>query len=209
MVVTREWKLTPFQVRSDAQSVTVLTEALQVAVNRQSGAVEFLDSTGRPLLREPAGGGKAMTATTIGGTPSYIVGQTFVSPADEALFGLGQFQDGLWNWRGIPLELRQLNTQISLPVLISSKGFGLFWDNASITDFNSPGTAVSLVPEGGPAASDAHGPTATEQLTASKDGAGGKGAFRGTFVTGKAGEYVFCTRDGDRRGENSIRLDGA
>ena len=39
----------------------------------------------------------------------------FQSPRDEALFGLGQFQDGYTNVRGLSRRLTQVNTQISLP----------------------------------------------------------------------------------------------
>ena len=44
----------------------------------------------------------------------------FDSPKDECLFGLGQFQDGYSNVRGLSRRLTQVNTQISLPMLISS-----------------------------------------------------------------------------------------
>jgi alpha-D-xyloside xylohydrolase len=49
---------------------------------------------------------------------------TFLSPKDECQFGLGQFQDGYSNVRGLSRRLTQVNTQISLPMLISSKGYG-------------------------------------------------------------------------------------
>ena len=138
------------------------------------------------------------------------VGQSFESPADEKLFGLGQFQDGLWNWRGIPLELRQLNTQIDVPVLISSKGYGLLWDNASRTDFNLPGEQVPISTDQPAPAGAGQGPTATEQLAAAaaKPQPAGSQVRRGTFTTGAAGDYVFCTRDGDRRTDIAIHVDG-
>ena len=61
---------------------------------------------------------------------------TFDSPKDEYLFGLGQFQDGYSNVRGLCRRLTQVNTQISIPMLISSKGYGILWNNYGLTDFN-------------------------------------------------------------------------
>ena len=69
----------------------------------------------------------------------------FASPKDEYLFGLGQFQDGYSNVRGLSRRLTQVNTQISLPMLISSKGYGILWNNYGLTDFNPCSQSVALV----------------------------------------------------------------
>ena len=55
----------------------------------------------------------------------------FSSPQDECLFGLGQFQDGFSNVRGLSRRLTQVNTQISIPMLLSSKARrSSFWQLA-------------------------------------------------------------------------------
>jgi len=51
---------------------------------------------------------------------------------DEKLFGMGQYQNGLLNLKGCMLELAQKNTQISVPFLLSSAGYGFLWNNPSI-----------------------------------------------------------------------------
>ena len=68
----------------------------------------------------------------------------FDSPKDECLFGLGQFQDGYSNVRGLSRRLTQVNTQISIPMLISSKGYGILWNNYGLTEFNPCGHQVVL-----------------------------------------------------------------
>ena len=60
----------------------------------------------------------------------------FHSEKDERLYGLGQFQDGFSNIRGLSRRLTQVNTQISIPMLLSSKGYGLLWNNYGLVDFN-------------------------------------------------------------------------
>ncbi|UPS44865.1 DUF5110 domain-containing protein [Prevotella sp. E15-22] len=60
----------------------------------------------------------------------------FLSDKDEHLYGLGQFQDGYSNLRGLSRRLTQVNTQISIPMLLSSKGYGVLWNNYGLVDFN-------------------------------------------------------------------------
>ena len=74
---------------------------------------------------------------------------TFDSPKDEYLFGLGQFQDGYSNVRGLSRRLTQVNTQISIPMLMSSKGYGVLWNNYGLTEFNPCSQCVKLVKQEG------------------------------------------------------------
>ena len=60
------------------------------------------------------------------------------------MYGLGQFQDGYTNVCGLSRRLTQVNTQISLPMYISSKGYGLLWNNYGLTDFNPSERTISL-----------------------------------------------------------------
>lgn len=61
---------------------------------------------------------------------------TIESPKDEHLYGMGQFQDGHNNIRGLSRRLTQVNTQTSIPMLISNKGYGLLWNNYGMTLLN-------------------------------------------------------------------------
>ncbi|HBF33314.1 TPA: glycosyl hydrolase family 31 [Candidatus Sumerlaeota bacterium] len=197
-----------FEVRESGDSITVSTGKMQAVVDRASGALSFKDAAGKVFLKEKLGT-RSLKPSTIQGVPNFVIEQGFESPADEQLFGLGQYQDGLWNWRGIPIELRQLNTQIAVPVLMSNKGYGLLWDNASRTDFNLPGTAIALSTDSKTSDSATQGPTATEQLSAAPAKPAKPASIRyGSFTSGAAGEYVFCTRDGDRSKEIMIEVDG-
>ena len=69
---------------------------------------------------------------------------TFKSPKDEYLYGLGQFQDGYTNVRGLSRRLTQVNTQISLPMVLSSKGYGVLWNNYGMAEFNPSDEKVRL-----------------------------------------------------------------
>jgi alpha-D-xyloside xylohydrolase len=158
--------------------LTVATHKLKIAVDKATGAVAFYDASGNLLLAEPAAGGKAMAAVTVNGQSSYQPEQSFTSPAGEFRYGLGQFQEGVWNWRGMPQQLRQVNTQIAVPVIVSSRGYGLLWSNASLTEFNPADTQEALT-----------------------NGSG-------VYTTADAGDYVFFVKDGDCRNLIGVQVNG-
>lgn len=93
------------------------------------GGLHFTDATGKSVLRE---NGRKLTPSSVRGEATVIAEAAFASPPDERLYGTGQFQDGFLNIRGLCRRLTQVNTQISLPVLLSSKGWGLIWHNSGL-----------------------------------------------------------------------------
>lgn len=195
---------TPFEWNEEAERYMLRTSQVVASVNRATGAVSFADPGGRTLLAEPADGGKRF-APAATGSDLFRVQQTFLSPTGEHLFGLSQSQDGIWNWRGLPIELRQVNTQTAFPMLVSSQGYGLLWNNGSLTDFNPIDNEIKL---GTGNETSTTGPTATEQLQGVQPNSRARGARTGTFTTTEAGEYVFFAKDGDRRNDIGIIVDG-
>ena len=75
---------------------------------------------------------------------THEIRQDFLLSPNEALYGLGQHQEGFFNVRDIPIRLLQANTNISIPFLISTNGYGLLWNNAALTDFNPPTEVIHL-----------------------------------------------------------------
>ena len=135
-VVIQPCKAQNLQVASERNEVKLSTGVIAVTVNRLTGAVIFLTKDGKPVLAEPKDGGKSFDVPSGFETKTWQVQQTFSSPPDEALYGLGQHQEGIFNVRGVPIRLHQANTNISIPFLLSSKGYGILWNNPSLTDFN-------------------------------------------------------------------------
>ena len=72
------------------------------------------------------------------GEKTFHVRQQWESDPDEALYGLGQHQYGFVNIKGWDMELWQHNTEVAVPLLVSSKGYGILWDNPSFTKFGDP-----------------------------------------------------------------------
>jgi alpha-D-xyloside xylohydrolase len=130
--VSATWGTPSFCVTESAGTLTIATSRMKVKVAESSGLVTYTDLSDNLLVSESS---KGLKATTVEGVATNTVQAAFNSPASEALFGLGQHQDGVMNRKGSTLHMLNANTQIQIPVLVSNKGYGLFWDNYSTTDF--------------------------------------------------------------------------
>lgn len=116
---------------------------LKAVVNTRNGNIKFKDSKGNIILSESARS-RSVVAGKTGNYNSLAVSQSFVTGPDEFLFGTGQFQDGYLNIRGLTRRLTQVNTQISIPMIISNKGYGILWNNYGLTDYNPSETIIEL-----------------------------------------------------------------
>jgi alpha-D-xyloside xylohydrolase len=132
-----------FKVSETTSKLNIATRAVSVIFDKQTGAIDFSNAQGSIFLREKPGA-RQLTDNTVMGHPCYIAGQTFDSPAGEYLFGLGQFQDGNFNLKDISRKLIQVNTQIAIPFIYSSRGFGLLWHQYGLTWFNPADSLIAL-----------------------------------------------------------------
>jgi alpha-D-xyloside xylohydrolase len=115
--------------------ITLKTTELMATVDLATGEVVFMDKAGNTILQEKKGGGKTFTTENIDGHPLYRLQQVFESPAGEAFYGLGQHQTGLMNYKDQDVDLTQFNSIAVVPFLVSSRHYGILWDNYSITRF--------------------------------------------------------------------------
>ena len=113
--------------------VILKTNAIKVEVSLETGAITYRDLQDKLLLAQSKITDVALVPQLFNGEPSYRVSQLFDSQENEAYYGLGQHQQGIVNYRGRRVDLVQYNTEIGVPFVISNKGYGLLWDNYSIT----------------------------------------------------------------------------
>lgn len=93
------------------------------------------------------GGGDANSSTREGwrGTRhGYTWRLLFDDAGDEGLYGLGQHQAGELNMKGRNEDLYQYNTKVSVPFVVSNKGYGLLWDSYSYCRFGNPNPYLQL-----------------------------------------------------------------
>ena len=100
------------------------------------GNLTFLTSKGKVLLRE-----KDCDASK--------VRQTFLLDKDEAIYGLGTIQNGKMNRRGEHKRMEQSNLEDFQNVLQSVKGWGLYWENYSPTQFDDDANGMTFDSEVG------------------------------------------------------------
>jgi alpha-D-xyloside xylohydrolase len=143
LVFTSGVRTPGFTVSDSPSTLEVRVRNIVVALDKQNGRLAFKDSSGRIFLSEKAGTRK-LVPDSVMGESCFVAEQSFESPADEYLFGLGQFQDGHYNLKKITRRLTQVNSQISIPFLYSSKGYGLIWHQYGLTDFNPADNFLSL-----------------------------------------------------------------
>lgn len=135
VVMKKDWPATPWTVAETKDEVTISTSKLKVSVARIDGAITYRDSDGKQLLQEAS---RKLTPVEVNGEKTYR-SESFVSiyGSHEALYGLGQHQAGVWNYRGESVDISQDNSNIAVPLLVSSNGYGIFWNNSSRSRFNN------------------------------------------------------------------------
>jgi alpha-D-xyloside xylohydrolase len=132
-----------FQVADSPSRLEIKAPKIIVLLDKQTGKLSYADKAGKVFLSEK-GGARKLTPDSIQGEPCFAVEQSFESPADEYIFGLGQFQDGQYNLKNVARQLTQVNTQIAIPFIYSSKGYGLLWHQYGLTDFNPADNFITL-----------------------------------------------------------------
>lgn len=128
----------PFKMQVTETEFIVSAPGVSAIVSRNSAAVTFRDDTGRTLLAEtPWPFPRQLTPTVTDGMATSRASTWFALTPEESLYGLGQHQTGQLNLRNQEFELTQDNTNISIPFFLSSKGYGVLWNNGSATDWNN------------------------------------------------------------------------
>ena len=134
---------------------------------------------------------------------------TFKSPKDEYLYGLGQFQDGYTNVRGLSRRLTQVNTQISLPMVLSSKGYGVLWNNYGMSEFNPSSESIALLP-----LTSNHSPLTSEVVNITTTEGGKKevrqrNIFSAELQIAKEGDYALLLDVGQQMARrHNLEIDG-
>ena len=153
----------------NGQAFTLSSPDIKVRIDKQTGIVTFLDGSDHVLLEESAHGRK-ITPGRVAGDAVTSCAQTFNLPADEGIYGLGQHQRGVWDYTtGGNVRLAQANTDVGIPVITSSKGYMVLWDNPAVT---------------------------TISTSSAEDTNSNQKTLRWFSEAGKAIDYYFCYGDG-------------
>jgi len=143
----------------DEDYITVRLPELIIRINVTTGSYTYFNSLGDVLLKEKYSDSKNLDEfdiyelasenletekiETADGTKQVVkeavkvkTGTSFHTRvyyewADEALYGLGQQEEGLPSLRGNTVYVHQANRKIAIPMIVSTKGYGILTDTYS------------------------------------------------------------------------------
>ncbi|MDT3401365.1 glycoside hydrolase family 31 protein [Mucilaginibacter terrae] len=126
-----------FTLNQTAQDVVINTGKIILKVDRTSNAIAYYTLAGQLITSEDKEQNKQMTAQTVAGIETYSCSTQFTSPANEGLYGMGCHPlDTLSiNYKGRNQDMAIKYLTGAIPVLLSTKGYGIFWDNYSASQF--------------------------------------------------------------------------
>lgn len=137
-----------FKTSVEGENIILNTSELEITMNTSTGIIAYETNDNKLLLKEKATN-KMFTPFNDAGTSTYSVYQPFELEADEAIYGLGQLQNGKLSQRNLQKNLIQGNVEDVSPFFQSTKGYGLFWDNYSPTLFTDNNQETSFRSEVG------------------------------------------------------------
>lgn len=208
------------------QGNSLIAKNLRVSFDPKTKRLQIFDAKGQVLLAETVTGQRSFRPVTAAGERAYAIEQRYDLPKNQAFYGLGCHQRLDFNLRGLTLNLVQDNTIDVNPLLVSTGGYGILWDNASASKVSLGGDTM-LVPAarlyskdqkpGGLSATYFEDKTFTQAGKTATEGPidftyTGKDNFsvrwEGYIKTNEAGEYRFSTEadDGTRLWVNGRQL---
>ncbi len=134
LVVLPQKNASDYQLSKEDTKVVLSTSALTVEVSKADGSVNFFKADGTPLALD---GRSAFEPIEVEGKKAWSTTVSYASTEDEAFYGLGQHQAGEFNHKGLREELYQYNTKISVPLVVSNKGYGMLFDAYSLSRWGS------------------------------------------------------------------------
>jgi alpha-D-xyloside xylohydrolase len=129
-------------MKKNGNIVVLSSPDLILKISMLSGSIEYHDSAGNSVLKEK--GTISFIPVSYCSDSGFTIRQDFQLTDDEGVYGLGQNQDGYFNYRGKKEVLVQSNTNAVIPFLVSTKNYGILWDNYSKTVFNDDTICTSV-----------------------------------------------------------------
>ena len=133
MTVARAASTVDWEMEEESDAIVLTTAKLVVKVSKDKGFIQFMDRQGNIIAAEQKVNSRVFKPEVYGGQPSWKIKQDFALSPGEAIYGLGQHQDGIFNYRDQQVFFFQNNTEVAIPFMVSSKHYGILWDNYSIT----------------------------------------------------------------------------
>ncbi|HWV71368.1 MAG TPA: TIM-barrel domain-containing protein [Pseudosphingobacterium sp.] len=120
-------------LKEQGDKLLLQSKSLHLVVSLLTGKINFLSPTGDTILNEKQRDAGTFIPSIANGDAFYKIRQGFEVNTAEGLYGLGQHQNGIMNYQGRQVTLLQYNTEVAVPLLVSTNNYGVLWNNYSIT----------------------------------------------------------------------------
>ncbi|MDQ1162522.1 alpha-D-xyloside xylohydrolase [Chryseobacterium sp. SORGH_AS 447] len=146
LAVIRKEQQTRFSVSENNDAILLKSDQLQLSIDVKTGKISYRSSSGQELLKETGSNFKPFNDA---GNQTFSVSQSFQLEIEEPIYGLGILQNGKMSQRNTDVKMIQNNTWDFIPFFQSVKGYGVFWDNESPTQFTDTPQQTSFSSEVG------------------------------------------------------------
>ena len=135
IVTKTTWPAAQWKLDQNDQAITLVTTRMKVTITRANGVVLYQDASGNKLFEDDK---RTLAPVVVNGEKTYHAElSSGLWDSTEAFYGLGQHQAGVWNYHGEAVDLTQNNTNISVPFFVSTRGYGILWNNTSRSLFDN------------------------------------------------------------------------
>ena len=142
VVVEQQWAQLNIKVLENDNAITLISGNIKITLSKKDGTLEYFSKNNTSILKET--GKPSFIPVEYKFDNAYSVKQCFELSNDEGIYGFGQHQYGYMNYRGHTVKLVQSNTNSVTPFFISTKNYGIYWDNYSKTVFSDKKEGASL-----------------------------------------------------------------
>jgi len=141
LIISEINEAVPFlMVNELTEKINIKSDSLLVSLSLNSGKLKFYNKD-KLLLSESS---HRFISSKSSQTSTPKIEQGFDSSNEEALYGLGQHQNGIYNYKGKSVELVQDNSEVAVPFIVSTNSYGILWDNYSRTIFADDSSVMSF-----------------------------------------------------------------
>ncbi len=132
-ITKASWNSVTYTVTEPTGQVQIATSALTVSVAKSNGTVVFKDLLGNVVAQDSGINMGASTGGTKFTDAPYSFSTPFIMDNGEAIYGLGQYEHDssiTYNGRNVTTYPQQYTSVYTVPLAVSSKGYGILWDNS-------------------------------------------------------------------------------
>lgn len=142
--IIQEPKHTQWDHSFQGNNLFIETDSLKLSIDLEQYTIDITNKEGKKFITDHS---RALVHDTVMGEEVYNAHQTFKISKGEGIYGLGQHQDGIMNFRNDTVTLIQTNTVAVNPFIVSTENYGILWDNYSKTTYTGNNEGIGFSSE--------------------------------------------------------------